>query len=259
MTWKTWEEGRTRITGCIEGKYRKIELDFLIKGLIIGISIAAPVGPIGILCIRRTLVKGLPSGFFSGLGAATADACYGSVAAFGLTLISGLLVGQQFWFRLIGGAFLCYLGVKTWLEKPASIVGDKKDFSSKPHSTLVPGEGVISETKQQRKVIENSRGLMGDYLTTFFLTLTNPITILSFAAIFAGLGITNSGGSQMSALSLVLGVFLGSGLWWLTLSSAVNLLRAKFLKPAGLRWVNRISGVIITGFGILALASLLPR
>jgi len=236
-------------------------LDFLLKGLLIGISIAAPVGPIGILCIRRTLANGHASGFFSGLGAATADACYGSVAAFGLTFISGLLVGQQFWFRLIGGAFLCYLGVKTWLEKPATIIGQERRTSSEPDPTLLTEEvekDLISEIQQQKKVIVNSRGLLADYLSTFFLTLTNPMTILSFAAIFAGLGIASSDGSPISALILVLGVFLGSGLWWLTLSSAVNLLRAKFLKPAGLSWVNRISGAIITGFGVVALVSVLP-
>lgn len=235
-------------------------MDFLLRGLIIGVSIAAPVGPIGVLCIRRTLANGRASGFFSGLGAATADACYGSVAAFGLTFISGLLVGQQFWFRLIGGVFLCYLGVKTWLEKPASIVENEK--SNPEELDRLPAaakekESLIKKIHEPRKEVGNWRGLLADYLSTFFLTLTNPMTILSFAAIFAGLGIASSGGSSLSAMFMVLGVFLGSGLWWLILSSATNLLRAKFLKPTGLSWVNWISGAIITGFGIVALVSIL--
>jgi len=233
-------------------------LIFLLRGLIIGISIAAPVGPIGVLCIRRTLANGRASGFFSGLGAATADACYGSVAAFGLTFISSLLVGQQFWFRLIGGVFLCYLGVKTWLEKPASIAEREKNKFAKPDGTPADAgleEVPITEIHRNSEESGNPRGLLADYLSTFFLTLTNPMTILSFAAIFAGLGIASSDGSFLSALILVSGVFLGSGLWWLILSSATNLLRAKFLKPAGLRWVNWISGGIITSFGVIALVS----
>jgi threonine/homoserine/homoserine lactone efflux protein len=233
-------------------------MNILLRGLIIGVSIAAPVGPIGVLCIRRTLANGRTSGLFSGLGAATADACYGSVAAFGLTFISSLLVGQQFWFRLIGGAFLCYLGVKTWMEKPASIVENEKGNSEELVQTpnTIGNESPIKRSLEPNKEPGNGKGLLADYLSTFFLTVTNPMTILSFAAIFAGLGIASSSGSPVSALILVLGVFLGSGLWWLTLSSLVNLFRARFLKPVALRWVNRISGTIITGFGIVALASI---
>jgi threonine/homoserine/homoserine lactone efflux protein len=94
-------------------------IEFLLKGLVLGFSIAAPVGPIGVLCIRRTLAEGRAAGFASGLGAATAEAIYGSVAAFGLTVISNFLRSQEFVLRLVGGVFLCYLGVKTWLAQPA--------------------------------------------------------------------------------------------------------------------------------------------
>lgn len=203
-----------------------MDIRFLLRGFIIGFSIAAPVGPIGVLCIRRTLAKGRLSGLVSGLGAATADAIYGCVAGFGLTFISNILVSQQIWLRLIGGAFLCYLGLKTFLSKPA-----------------------------EQAASAEGNGLVGAYASTFFLTLTNPMTILSFAAIFAGLGVAGASGNYVSAGTLVLGVFMGSALWWLILSGVADVFRTK-LNPHRLRWVNRISGVIITGFGLLALLSL---
>ncbi len=203
-----------------------MDIRFLLRGLIIGFSIAAPVGPIGVLCIRRTLAEGRASGLVSGLGAATADAIYGCIAGFGLTFISSILVSQQGWLRLVGGGFLCYLGLRTFLARPA-----------------------------EQAALAEGNGLVGAYASTFVLTLTNPMTILSFAAVFAGLGVASASGNYVSAGVLVLGVFIGSALWWLTLSGSVGLFRAKF-DPHGLRWVNRISGVIITGFGLLALLSL---
>jgi len=202
---------------------------FLLRGVNLGFSIAAPVGPIGVLCIRRTLAQGRAAGLVSGLGAATADALYGSIAGFGLTFISALLTDHQTWLRLIGGAFLCYLGVRTWLAKPA------RDAAGAPGSELP-----------------------GAYTSTFFLTLTNPMTILSFAAIFAGLGLANTGGNYGLAVALILGVFAGSALWWLTLSAGVSLFRARFDTRA-LTWVNRVSGAVIVAFGIIALLSLVQR
>jgi len=204
-----------------------MDIIFLLKGLVIGFSIAAPVGPIGVLTIRRTLAQGRTSGLVSGLGAATADAVYGCIAGFGLTFISDLLVGQQTWLRLVGGVFLCYLGVKTMLAKPAR------------QAASAEGNGLIS-----------------DYASPFFLTLTNPMTIISFAAIFAGLGLAGTGGNYVSAIILVLGVFSGSALWWFLLSNGVGTLRGKF-DQRRLQWVNRISGTIITGFGLFALLSVL--
>jgi threonine/homoserine/homoserine lactone efflux protein len=204
-----------------------MDITFLLRGLAIGFSIAAPVGPIGVLCIRRTLAEGWAAGLVSGLGAASADAIYGCIAGFGLAFISNFLVSQQVWLRLIGGVFLCCLGTKTLLTKPAEQAS--------------PGKG---------------NGLFGAYASTFILTLTNPMTIISFAAIFAGLGLASTSGKYVSAGVLVLGVFSGSALWWLILSSGVGLFRARF-NPAGLRWVNRISGAIIIGFGLFALLSAL--
>lgn len=207
----------------------KISMDIInfYKGLIIGFSIAAPVGPIGILCIKRTLTSGRWIGLASGLGAATADALYGCIAAFGLTFISNFLIHQQTWLRVIGGAFLCYLGVKTFFSQPED------------------------STTQS-----NQLSLLNAYGSTFFLTLTNPLTILSFAAIFAGLGLAEANGDYSSAAITVLGVFLGSTCWWVFLSTGVSILRDRFTQ-AGLHWVNRISGLIILGFGVAALIGVL--
>jgi threonine/homoserine/homoserine lactone efflux protein len=204
-----------------------MDTSLFFRGLVIGFSIAAPVGPIGVLCIRRTLTDGQIAGLVSGLGAATADGMYGCVAGFGLTFISGVLINQQMWLRLFGGLFLCYLGIKTLLSQPA-----------------------------EQAARAGGSGLLSAYASTFLLTVTNPLTILSFAAIFAGLGLANASGSYASALILVLGVFLGSALWWLFLSGGVGLFRDKFNRQ-GLLWVNRISGVIITAFGMIALGGLL--
>jgi threonine/homoserine/homoserine lactone efflux protein len=202
-----------------------MDFGLFLRGIVIGLSIAAPVGPIGVLCIRRTLAQGRSYGLVSGLGAATADAVYGCIAGFGLTLMSSFLVERQLWLRLIGGAFLCYLGVKTLLTKPAEEAAEAK-----------------------------GTGLLGTYGSTFFLTLTNPMTILSFAAIFAGLGVAETGGNYASAVILVLGVFAGSALWWLLLSGGVGLFRTKFT-PQALVWVNRVSGLVVVGFGMTALWS----
>jgi len=203
-----------------------MEAQTLLSGLIIGFSIAAPVGPIGVLCIRRTLAEGRLHGLVSGLGAATADAVYGCIAAFGLAFISDLLVQQQVWLRVVGGAFLCFLGVRTILAKP----------SEKPPNG-------------------KKLGLASAYGSTFLLTLTNPVTILSFAAVFASLGLGNTAGDYGSAALLVFSVFVGSASWWLILSGAVSLFRTR-VTPKVLLWINRFSGAIILGFGIVALVSL---
>ena len=206
-------------------KKQSMEAQTLLSGLIIGFSIAAPVGPIGVLCIRRTLAEGRLHGLVSGLGAATADAVYGCIAAFGLAFISNLLVQQQVWLRVVGGAFLCFLGVRTILAKP-------------------------SEKTQTGK----KTGIASAYGSTFLLTLTNPVTIISFAAVFASLGLGNTAGDYGSAALLVFSVFVGSASWWLILSGAVSLFRTR-VTPKVLLWINRFSGAIILGFGVVALVS----
>jgi threonine/homoserine/homoserine lactone efflux protein len=198
-------------------------LPFFFKGFIIGISIAAPVGPIGVLCIRRTLSEGRTSGLMTGLGAATADAIYGSIAGFGLTFVSNFLIDQQSWLRLIGGLFLCYLGLKTFWTRPTSQVG-----------------------------LTDRKGFIPIFTSTFFLTLTNPMTILSFVAIFAGLGVGSTHGDYVSAAVMVLGVFTGSLLWWYILSRGVSFLGDKF-NMVRLHWIHWLSGVILLVFSAVAL------
>lgn len=205
---------------------------FFARGILIGLAIAAPVGPIGILCIRRTLASGRLVGFVTGMGAATADGTYGAVAAFGLTLISALLLREQAWVRLVGGLALGFLGLRTIFSAVASTPA--------------------------RASAEAKRSLLAAYASTVFLTLTNPTTILSFAAVFAGLGLVGTGGRGTLAAALVLGVFGGSTLWWLVLSMGVSLLRGWFT-PERLAWVNRASGLLLLAFGVAALASLVVR
>ena len=200
------------------------ELGFFLKGLIIGFAIAAPVGPIGVLCIRRTLAEGRLTGFFSGLGAASADMTYGAVAAFGLTVIQNWLIGAQFWLHVLGGVFLIYLGIRTFFARPLSKAG--------------------LENKDQNR--------FQAYLSTLGLTLTNPATILSFTVIFAGLRLGETNGNVFSAVVLVGGVFLGSSAWWLTLSLIVGFFRERFT-PRWMVWVNRLAGMIILTFGLVAL------
>ena len=193
-----------------------------IQGIVLGFSIAAPVGPIGVLCIRRSLQNGFKSGLASGLGAASADAVYGTIAAAGLTLAADFLVKQQTWLSLIGGVFLLYLGVQTFRSHPSEMEGEA----------------------------QASNSLFSDYLSTFLLTLSNPITIFSFIALFGGMSAGT--GFAFSAFILVAGVFSGSALWWLALSGGVSILRGQFTKEV-MRWVNRIAGVVILVFAALML------
>lgn len=198
-------------------------MEFFWKGAILGFSIAAPVGPIGILCIRKTLQFGRWSGLCSGLGAAVADVVYGIIAVFGLDLLSSFLIAGEFWMRVIGGVFLLYLGFRTFTSKP------KEKSDRVTHVTLIK-----------------------DFVSTFLLTLTNPLTILSYIAIFAGLGLME--GADQNGGLLILGVFLGSALWWLMLSEGVTLFRKRVSEKV-MVWINRIAGTLIIGFGLAALIS----
>jgi threonine/homoserine/homoserine lactone efflux protein len=201
-----------------------MDITFFIKGLLVGFSIAAPVGPVGLLCIQRTLTEGRTSGFVSGMGAATADAIYGCIAGFSITAVSAMLIDQQMWIRLAGGIFLWVLGVRTFIQPPA-----------------------------EQTVSLKGRGLLKSYASTFFLTLTNPVTILSFVAILTGLGAHKN---PVSAGLFVSGVFTGSALWWFMLSSSVSIIRST-INPHHLRWINRGSGLFLTGAGVAVLLSIL--
>lgn len=200
---------------------------FWFKGLLIGFAIAAPVGPIGLLCVQRTLTRGRWSGVLSGLGAASADAVYGCIAGFGLASLAGWLLAWQTELRLVGGMFLLYLGSRTWRTPPAA---------------------------ERARVRPTRAGLLGDYLSTLGLTLTNPVTILAFLAIFAGLGLAGGSGDFAAAAALVSGVFAGSLLWWLLLAGGVGSLRGR-LSPSVVVWINRASGLLMAGFGVWALGA----
>ncbi|HET7169698.1 MAG TPA: LysE family transporter [Candidatus Limnocylindrales bacterium] len=200
----------------------------LARGLVLGFTIAAAVGPIALLCIRRTLADGRLVGLASGLGVATADATYGAVAAFGLTAVTDMLVDWRRALGLVGGAFLLWLAWRTMRTVPSA-------------AATTPGRS-------------HRRGLAGAYLSILGLTLTNPMTILSFAALFIGLGIR--GDDAAGAAALTLGVFAGSAAWWIGLVLVVGLLRTR-LTPAALRRINVVSGLLIGAFAIVALGSAL--
>lgn len=195
----------------------------LLNGILLGFSIAAPVGPIGILCLRKTLTQGRSFGFVAGLGAASADAVYGSMAALGLTVISHFLIRYSPWVQLLGAIFLLYLAYSTF-RSPVTQAA----------------EADIVKTNYLKT-----------FITTFFLTLTNPLTILSFIGIFAGMNIASG---SVSSVYLVVGVFLGSAAWWLILSTVAGLLR-QMIRPHVMKMINLFSGLILLSFGIYSLYS----
>jgi threonine/homoserine/homoserine lactone efflux protein len=202
-----------------------VDLTLLGRGLVLGFTIAAAVGPIALLCIRRTLAEGRLVGLASGMGVATADATYGAIAAFGLTAVTDLLVDWRRVLGVVGGAFLLWLAWKTLRS--------------------VPGEAA-QEAPTRRG------GLIGAYLSTLGLTLTNPMTILSFIALFVGLGV--SGDDAAGAATLTVGVFLGSAAWWVLLVGAVGALRSR-LTPTWMRRINIASGLLIGAFAIVAIVT----
>lgn len=204
------------------------DIDLFFRGAAAGLLLAAPVGPIGILCMRRTLSGGRISGFISGLGAAMADALYAAIAAFGLTFISEFLVGHQYALRLIGGIFLVYLGIKILLSRPSA-----------------------------KRVYDRAHTLTADFVSTFFLTITNPMTIFAFMSAFAWLGLQLAGGGYLAASFGVAGVFAGSATWWLFLSLIVGWLGTRVGSRA-LSIIHKVSGIAIIVFGALVLAPAVP-
>ncbi len=198
---------------------------FFLKGIIVGIVIAVPVGPVGVLCIRRTIFDSRLAGFVSGLGAATADAMFGVIAAFGLTVISKLLIDYQEWLRFGGGALLLYIG----------------------------GTAVSKELPVGPRRVGDT--LVRDYLSTFALTITNPVTILVFIGIFAAIGFSEAEATLGRAAILVLGVWTGSLFWWLALIFGAGSFLPAF-EPRHLRWINRVSGVILLASGAALIGGL---
>lgn len=203
------------------------DLWFLLKGAGIGFAVAAPVGPIGMLCIRTTLERGRVAGFAAGLGAAVADAIYGTIGVLGVTAISGYIEAQRFWLELGGGIFVILFGIHLGITKPNIGNGNEE----------IP----IS--------------LWADFMKTLVLTLANPSTILTFMAIFAG--VPGAAASSMAAVPVtVLGVLLGSAAWWLFLSQGVGVIRHRISERA-LKWMNWAAGLLLVAFGVYTLGHLL--
>jgi threonine/homoserine/homoserine lactone efflux protein len=188
--------------------------------MLAGLALAAPVGPVGLLCIRRTLSRGMLSGFLSGMGAAVADAIYASVAAFGVTVISSTLTRYSNTLEIVGGILLCILGV----------------------------HAIVSHRVVKEREI-TAQNMVQTFFSTLVLTLTNPATIIGYAALFSALGLIDEEGSRQGAIVLVAGVFAGSALWWLLLSTVMHHLR-HFISDCGLKWINLVSGSFLTLFGI---------
>lgn len=195
--------------------------------MLLGLSVAAPVGAIGVLIIRRSLAYGWRFGFVSGLGVATADAAYGAIAAFGLTALTSALTALTDPLRLFGGLFLLYLGLRTFLARAAAPITATADAS---------------------------RNLPGAYLSIFALTIVNPQTILTFLSAFAGLGALDAADS-LAPFLMVGGVFTGSVSWWLVLSAAISTLRVR-IDARLMMWINRASGAIVIAFALAILLSL---
>ena len=195
-----------------------------LRGFVLGFTIAAAVGPISLLVIRRTIAEGQLYGLVSGLGVATADATYGAIAAFGLSAITDALVNARQVLGLVGGAFLLWLAWQTIRSTPTEA------------ATVTTRRG----------------GYGGAYLSILGLTMANPMTILSFGALFAGLGVTS--GATGDAALVVLGVLLGSTTWWIVLTTVIGTLRTR-VTPMWVRRINLVSGVIIGAFAIVAIAS----
>lgn len=197
---------------------------FFFKGLGAGFVVAAPVGPVAVLCIRRTLARGAMSGYATGLGAAIADTCYGIIAAYGVSFLAGLMLDHEFWFRLVGGVVLLVLALKTLLAGPAEARNGK------------------------------SNDLVGDFLSALVVTGTNPVTIIAFGVVFATIGVVAAGETFDWAQALIAGVFVGSALWWAMLTGVAGLFR-RAINQSGLRWVNRVSAAVILICGIVVLVS----
>lgn len=205
-------------------------MNLFFQGLLIGFSIAMPVGPIGMLCIQHALMRGMLYGLVAGLGAALADAIYGAIAGFGLVMVSNFISTHHFWFQLGGATFLWYLGSTIFFSKPPETTQDAVSIS-----------------------------LMRVFLTTFALTLTNPMTIICFAGVYTGLGVCSDEVHLFPAAILTFGVLIGSAIWWLLLSTSVVVFGKRIFGERPSRWLNWISGGVILTFAFITTLSIIKQ
>lgn len=197
----------------------------IFDGMKIGFLASIPLGPIGVLCIRRTLQKGRLSGFVSGVGAATSDTIYATIACFSLSYIVAFIEEQSFWLRIAGAVVLILLGLYIFRSNPA---------------------------QQLRKQRQGKTNLLNDYVSTFLLTISNPLVVFILLAFFAGFGVIVPDSGIAHQLILVFGVFIGASCWWLTLTSLFGFFRSK-VNLRRLFWFNKIAGLVIIVFVIVAL------
>lgn len=212
------------------------EIIYLLKGIVIGFSAAAPIGPVNLICIKRTLTQNKTAGMVSGFGSAFADTLFGFIAAFGLTFISNFLLSNQNIMKFLGGILLCFLGIKSIVVKP-----EEKKISA-----------------SAKMMFEKMYGYIGDFFTTLFLTITNPVTIIFFATVFTALGLADIVDTYVPAVLIVIGIFLGSMIWWTFLVLSLSLLKKKF-SYSWLLWINRVSGVIVLILGAVIFISLFVK
>jgi len=200
---------------------------YFYKGLFVGFVIAAPVGPVAIMCIHRTLCQGKLAGYVSGLGAALADTFFGAIAAFGFSFIAAPLIDHNNWLRFGGGVALCLIGLRSLLTR-----------------------------KMPLPATRDNKNLIGDFVSAFLVTLTNPITVISFAAIYAAINIPHLAENTRWGMALTLGVLIGAAVWWFLLTTVAGVFHGR-IAERGVLWINRISGAVILSFGVLLLISLI--
>lgn len=204
------------------------DIIYLFKGMLVGLMVSVPLGPMGVLIIQKTLHKGALAGFIAGMGAASADFFYALVAAFGLGFVINTVQAHELLLQIIGGIFLIVIGLKIYFDNP------------------------IRQIRQRRSGRVSKKGLIGDYLSLFFLTVSNPITVVVFMAVFAGMSVFGDSSSLLGELLVVIGVLLGGAVWWYVLSMLVNIFRKKF-RLRVLATINRVSGMIIAILGALVI------
>ncbi|MDR0982546.1 MAG: LysE family transporter [Culturomica sp.] len=202
------------------------DLVYILKGILIGLMVSIPLGPMGVLIIQKTLHKGALSGFIAGMGAACADLFYAIIATFGIGFVMNMVQTHELLLQVIGGILLLVLGLTIYFGNP------------------------LKQIKSRRKV--SKKGLLGDFLTLFFLTVSNPVTVVVFMAIFAGTAVFGNTHSVFPEIMVIIGILIGGAAWWYLVSTVVNIFRKKF-KLRLLMMINRIAGIVIAVLGIVVI------